>query len=353
MSAGSTDEDLLRKVAKRILTQSLSLKKGESLTVETWNNGLPFARQVVLEARRMGAIPLLILEDEDAYVRGVPVTPKDVLGRMGKHEYKLISGTDAYVFIPGPVLGSYSRRLPRDEVASSTAYGDGWYKAAAKAKLRGVRLAFGYIGEDAPSLLGKSIKTIVTHQLEAALADYRGLGKKARSLSSAMKKGAHGVVKTPGSKLELTFTGVHELDDGVVDQKDLQEENNVCYIPPGYVYAGLEPSSVSGSFAFSPTVTRFGVIEDGSIEFKDGDVVGWSSKSSGPALEKLAAAASANAKRASSLTVGLNPLLKYGYGQNSHSGGVIAVRALGVNFASRRASLKVDGKSLVSSGKLL
>ena len=56
---------------------------------------------------------------------------------MGKHEYKLLSATDAYVFIPGPVLGSYTHRLPREAVNASTAYGESWYKAAAKARLRG------------------------------------------------------------------------------------------------------------------------------------------------------------------------------------------------------------------------
>ena len=47
-------DHLYRKVAKRILTQSLALKKGESLTIEAWNNGLPFARHVALEAVRDG-----------------------------------------------------------------------------------------------------------------------------------------------------------------------------------------------------------------------------------------------------------------------------------------------------------
>jgi hypothetical protein len=102
MSSRSSADDLYRKVARKILVESLSVKKGESVTVETWNNGLPFARQVVLEARKMGAIPLTIFEDEDTYVEGVHKTPKDVLGKMGKQEYKLLSGTDAYVFIPGP-----------------------------------------------------------------------------------------------------------------------------------------------------------------------------------------------------------------------------------------------------------
>jgi leucyl aminopeptidase (aminopeptidase T) len=352
LNTNSSNDDLYRKVAKRVLTQSLALKKGEFLTVETWNNGLPFARHVVFEARKMGALPLTIFEDEDTYVEGVRATPKDMLGKMGKHEYKLLSATDAYVFIPGPVLGSYSHRLPREEVNASTAYGESWYKAAAKARLRGVRLAFGYIGGDAPSVLGRSVDAIVTHQLKAALADYSSIGKRASVLSSTFAAGSDVTLKTPGSKLTFRLTGVNEVDDGVVDAKDLESENNMCYIAPGYVYAEVDPTSVSGKFTFSPTVTRFGLIKDGTLEFKDGRVTGWSSKSSSATLGKLAAAASEQARQASSMMVGLNPLLSYGYGQNSHSAGVISFRAFGVNFTSGRGSLIVGGKTLVDRGRL-
>ncbi|MDA4113346.1 MAG: hypothetical protein OK474_04785 [Thaumarchaeota archaeon] len=352
MKARSSRDDLYGKVAKKILTESLALKKGESLTIETWNNGLPFARQVAIEARKMGAIPLMIFEDEDAYVEGISGTPEDIVGKMGKHEYGLLASSDAYVFIPGPVLGSFSHRLPREYVVSSTAYGDSWYKAAAKAKLRGVRLAFGYIGEDAPGVLGKSIDAIVTHQLKSALADNGGIGKKASELSSAFTQGSVVTVKTPGSELTFKLTGVNEVDDGIVDASDIESENNVHYIPPGYVYAEMDPSSVSGKFAFAPTVTRFGLIKDGTIEFREGKVVSWKSKASSPALGKLAAAASENARHASSVSVGLNPLLKYGYGQNPHSAGVIGIRALGVNFTTNRGSLSVGGKTLVARGRL-
>src|ERR1700731_3047092 len=98
----SPDEALYGKVARKVVSETLRMKKGETLTIESWNNGLPFARRLVVEARRIGAIPLVIFEDESAYIEGVRVTPKDVLGSMGRQEYGLLAGSNAYVFIPGP-----------------------------------------------------------------------------------------------------------------------------------------------------------------------------------------------------------------------------------------------------------
>jgi len=352
MSSRSSADDLYRKVARKILVESLSVKKGESVTVETWNNGLPFARHVVLEARKIGAIPLTIFEDEDAYVEGVHKTPKDVLGKMGKQEYKLLSGSDAYVFIPGPVLGNFSRRLARGEQLDSTAYGESWYKAASKARLRGVRMAFGYLGEETHAILGKSVEVVATHQLKAALADYKGIEKTARKLSSGLADGSRATVKTPGSKLTFQLAGKNEIEDGIVDQADVGSENNICYIPPGFVYSEIDPESVSGSFTFAPTVTRFGPVRDGTLEFRDGQLVAWRSKSSSAALDKVVAAASEKARRAAAVCVGLNPLLGYGYGLNANSAGVVGIRVLGVTFTTNRASLAVARATLVAHGHL-
>jgi hypothetical protein len=44
--------------------------------------------------------------------------------------------------------------------------------------------------------------------------------------------------------------------------------------------------------------------------------------------------------------------LKYGYGQNANSAGVIGLRVLGVNFTAKSASMSAKGKKLVSRGRL-
>jgi leucyl aminopeptidase (aminopeptidase T) len=143
MSTRNSLDSLYGQVTQKILSESLALKKGETLTIETWNNGIPFARRVAIDARKMGALTVTLLEDEEAYVEGVRGSPDDSLGKMGNHEYGLLAGTDVYVFIPGPVLGSYSHRLTRKEMLDSVRYNSSWYEAAAKARLRGARLSFG------------------------------------------------------------------------------------------------------------------------------------------------------------------------------------------------------------------
>ena len=72
----ASPEKLYSDVARKILSDSLHIKKGESVTIETWSNSLRLARQIIIEARKIGAIPLLMLEDEEAFVDGIRICPK-------------------------------------------------------------------------------------------------------------------------------------------------------------------------------------------------------------------------------------------------------------------------------------
>lgn len=183
------DARLVDQVAERVLRESLRLGEGENITIETWNNGLHFAQRTLVHARELGAIPVLLFEDEGSYLEGLKGAPKAIVGKMGRHEYALLSATDAYVFIPGPVLGG-SPKLSREEVVAYTSYNSSWYKAAKSARLRGARLTFGYVGEEMARVLRKRPADIVEHQLKASLVDFRKIRRMGMKLARQMKRGS-------------------------------------------------------------------------------------------------------------------------------------------------------------------
>jgi len=348
----SSDEALHGNVAKKVISESLRLKKGETLTIECWDNGLPLARRLVVEARRVGAIPLMVFEDESAYIEGVRVTPKDVLGTMGRQEYALLGGSDAYVFIPGPPIGAYSPSLSRQEVVDSTKYNASWYEAAEKAKLRGARLPFGYVGKDYAKLLGKRPEEVARHQLRAALADFSRISSSGREVGQALQDGAEASVLTEGGRLEFSFRGELELEDGLVDDSDVAGGYNMTFVPPGYVSKQVDPASARGNVALSPVVTRLGLLKDARLEFEQGKLVRWTSSGSQKVLAELVEAVSPEKRVLSTVLVGLNPLMKYEYGQDRMVSGAIGLAGFGFAGTVRSGSLAVSGKILVQNGKL-
>lgn len=345
--------DLEERVARKVISESLRLKKGESVTVETWNNGLTLARQFVVEARRIGALPIMIFEDEDAYVDSVKNTPKDMVGKMGRHEYELLAATDAYFFIPNEVLEAYTKRLTPEEVDQSTSYGTSWYEAAEKAKLRGARMSFGFAGKELARTLGKRLEEIIIHQLKATLVDFGALKKTGKELESHLPNNTAGALISGGSQLEFEFEDGVGLEDGIVDEEDISTGHSMAYMPPGMLTRKIKVGSVRGKVKLSPTLTWLGMVDDGVLEFENGRLISWSSRSSKERLDSLINDQPENERRVSAVTIGLNPLVHYGYAQDRFVAGSIGVSGLEFTGIVRKGTLRADQTVLVDRGKLV
>ncbi len=344
-------EGLYKQVASKVLTESLQVRKGETITVETWNNGVDFARQLLIEARRIGSIPLMLLEDEEAYVQGVPVTPDDIRGSMGKHEHSLLSATDAYVFIPGPPAGGFTKKLSGKHYAESIRYNSSWYETAGKVKLRGVRLTFGYVGSYLSDMLNKRAKDIVDFQLRAALVDFKKIKSRASKLAGHLQDGAEARLTSGKTKLIFQLKGEVEIQDGATDKADVEAGNNMSYVPPGFVTKELDSSSVSGAVTISHSVTRLGMISDAVIDIERGRVKKYASRASAPTLKAVQDIVRKTGGKVSYLTIGLNPLMQYGYAQDRFVEGALCLN-LGFNAIIREGDLTIDGEQIVKKGKL-
>ncbi len=341
----------LSKVATKLLTESLGMKKGETVTIETWETGLPLAVEVVKAAREMGCIPVMLYEDEEAYIHGVRKAPKDVLGLMGKHEYGLLTGTDAYVFIPGPPMGAYYKGVSREEYSASTKYNGSWYEAAEKARLRGVRLSFGYVGKDLSNYLGKKTDAVVDAQLEGVFADFGRIRTQGRAIAERLRDGSRATISTKGGELRFRLQGDAEVEDGIVDEQDVASGANVAYLPPGMVTKGVDKSSASGKLRTSPSLTRLGVTGPISLTFEAGALRAWSGKPASM-IEELLKPVKEPDRLLSMLTVGLNDRLGYGAGVDRFVAGSMGIAGYGFVGVVRDGTLEVDGSTLIENGKV-
>jgi leucyl aminopeptidase (aminopeptidase T) len=344
-------DSLYAKVAKKVLTETLHVNKGDSVTVETWDSGLPFARRALAEARAMGCTGVMLYEDEKAYVEGVRSGPQDVVGLMGKNEYGLLSGTDAYIFIPGQALGSISRTLRPEERSRSTRYNDSWYEAAQKAGLRGARLTFGYVGKDLSWALGKKVQDVVRGQLRAALVDFGQISRSARSVSPLFVDGASADLATANSTLTFTLKGELSVEDGIVDEEDKKSGSNMAYLPPGFVAKDVDTESANGSLVLADTLTDYGVVPTVKLEFKDGKVVSWKSPAE-KTVKKIFDSVPPEKRRLSFVTLGLNPAMKYGLGQDRFVEGALNLGGFGFRGLVKKGTMKVEGRTIVADGRL-
>lgn len=341
---------LADQVAKRVLRESLHLRKAENLTIETWNNGLSLALRIEVRAYELGAIPVLLFEDEASYIEGLGKAPKAIIGKMGKHEYALLSATDAYVFIPGPVLGG-SPKLSREEVVATTRYNSSWYKTAKSAGLRGVRLTFGYAGEEMARVLRKGLTEIVEHQLKASLVNFPKIRQMGKRLSRQMERGSKVIVRAEGEVLSFELGEDEEIDDGVVDLHDVAAGNNMTNVPPGYFAKEIVPETVSGVVQLHAPLPRLGTMVDLRLGFARGRLNTWKSEKNQGWLDALVRMLPEERRAFSSVLVGLNPSLGYGYAQDRLVEGAITFFGM-FQGTTKKGSLEANGKLLVEEGRL-
>jgi leucyl aminopeptidase (aminopeptidase T) len=347
--------EALTALARKILSESLNVKSGESVTIETWSNGVSFASQVALEAKRIGASPLVILEDEASYIEAAKTVPKENLGNMGEHESALLSKTNAYVFIPGPPLAFYSELIDQQARSASTAYNNSWYAAAATARLRGVRLNHGYLGREAAVMLGKDLDEMVRHMIEASLCDYQEIKKRARKLTESLRDDELMVLNCRGSTLQFAFKGDLTVEDGVVDDEDLKIEENMAAIPPGIVRKQVDSKSVHGTILCDAPLTRQGMIGGVKLRFEKGQLVEWNAESNKEGLDRMIQKIPEEKRGITRASIGLNPLLKQGYSQDSFVEGIVGITVgyFGLSAVVQSAHLHGGGKTLIDNGTLL
>lgn len=342
---------LYTKVAKKVLTETLRVQKGDSVTVEAWDNGLPFARRAVAEARALGCTAVMVYEDEAAYVEGVRRSPDETLGTMGRNEYGLLSGTDAYIFIPGQALGAYSKTLKPEERERSTRYNSSWYDAAEKAGLRGARLAFGYAGREMAGFLGKKVQEVAKAQLDAALVDYGEIRREGEKITPLLSDGADAEVRSGRSSLRVSLRGGVTVEDGMVDDNDRKAGDNMAYVPPGFASVEVDPESAEGKLTLTDSLTRFGVVSRADLEFRDGKLVGWESGDKA-VVNKLMSLVAPEKRKVTSLLIGLNPRLRNGFGADRFVYGNMTLAGFGFAGQARRGSLKVSGAQVLAEGRL-
>jgi leucyl aminopeptidase (aminopeptidase T) len=355
-------------MARNVLRGTLRLRKGESVTIESWTDCLPWAAAFALEARKIGAHPLILYEDEPGYWEAVRSNPRSV-GAAGAPEWAALAKSDAYVFFFGPADVPRFRALSDKVRSSATAYNPQWYERAAKAKIRGARLNLGQVSE--PSARAAQVPLDVWREelIEGALQDPVRLQKEAERLARRLKAGRNVVITHPnGTQLQLRLRGREPVPGGgVVTPELIRRGWNILTVPAGYVSVAVDEKFAEGTLASTtPTPVIEAPATGANWTFKGGKLVNFSYDSGGDAIKKEYRKAPAGKDRPGVLTIGLNPALDVsptlqdqargtitlGVGANGFFGGSTKI-PFAMWSCLRGGTLTLDGSTLVRDGRVV
>ena len=359
---------LERQLARKTLVETLRVKRGENVTIETWPHTLSYATAFVYEARRIGAHPLLLLEDEPTYWKSVEDLPAPALGNVGAHEWALLSKTNAYVFFQGPSDRPRYRALPAKKLEALTAYNLEWYRRAKKARIRAARMFLSMASDSQARNFGVDAAAWRKELVEASLVDTRTMVREGRRIAAAFQQGREVTIDhTNGTHLVLRLKGRSPaVDDGVVGPEDVAAGRNMTPIPSGVVAVAVDETFAEGVVrANRPSYLRGKAVEGGTWNFKKGRLVGFQYDSGGEEFSEPYGKAPSGRDRPATLSVGLNPRLHHAPQMEDQERGTLCV-AVGGNhwqggsnrcpflswLAIGECDVRVDGKPLVVKGEI-
>jgi leucyl aminopeptidase (aminopeptidase T) len=368
MSASTSK--LASQVAHNVLTKTLRVGRGENVVIETWSESLPWAKPFVNEARRIGAHPMLLYEDEESFWAALRAGEGPQTGRVGDHEWAAMEKSSAYVFFHGPSEWPRQDELPAKKLRGVAAYNPEWYRRAAKAKIRGARMFLGRTSELAAKRWKLDLDAWREELLRASLVPPADLHRLGTRVGERLQRGKE-VRVSHANGTDLTFQLGRfplQLDDALVDAADLKAGNNMANIPGGVVGVCIDHRSVEGEVIGNHTnYLMSGPVTGARWSFTDGHLKAQSYESGGkPLLAAYARATGAGKDRLGYISVGLNPEISklpmmedqelgavlFQLGENDFRGGKISSPP-GPWLVLKGADVTIDGKPLLERGRIV
>ena len=359
-------------VARALIGSALGVKRGEHVVVATWNHTLPWAASCVAEARRVGARPLLLLEDEGAFWKSLDLSPSArTWSGLSAPVRAALRQAEALVYFPGPADRPRLHGLPAPLQSPFLAADDQWFLQARGNRLRGVRCLLGYAsdaqakhwGVPGPMWRSQLIRGITE-------ADYGAMRASAGRAARLLARGRSLRVTAPnGADVRLRLRGrTPWVDDGAVDAEDLRRGRNLSAAPGGSVVVAVDERSAEGTaVANRPSFLSPGRVEGGQWEIEGGRLRNYWYTEGGESFESEFAAAPRGRETVALFALGLNPALGPGVPRAEDQEAGTVTLAIGGNtlFGGRNrcrflswitlgeATVAVDGAPLADRGTIL
>jgi leucyl aminopeptidase (aminopeptidase T) len=367
-------ESLRRAFARNLLRNSLRLGRGENVLIDTWSGTLPWATSLELEARILGARPLVAVRDEPSYWSSLAEAPSSQFGRVGNHEWAALAASDAVVYLYGPADSSREESLPQAAARRTQSNNHESMRVIQKYGIRCVRWDLGRTNELWARRYGIDLRSWRTELIDAAMIDPRGMRRDGARIGNRLKRGKEATISHPnGTQLQLRLAHrAPKVDDGVIDDRDVKAGNMMMVVPAGVVSVTVNELYAEGCLISNSTGVFFARQKEiplypGRWTFRKGSLEDFTCARGGRQLRQELARLGDPPLRAGQLSVGLNPristipllfdqqrgVITFEVGRNAWVGGRSRSPPLAVYLDLQGASLHIDGQPVVLRGKIV
>lgn len=358
-------------LARSVLRNVLLVKKGENVMIEAWTSAIPWLHYFLVETRKIGANPIVIYDDDEAFWKNVEEGRAKSIGTLGSHELAALKETNAYVYFWGPADRKRWHKLSETTLKDILAYEDEWFNNAKEKGMRFCRLEIARVTKELAAEYKIDYSKWMNEILEASLINPEPMVRQGRKIAEKLEVGREILISHKnGTKLQLRLKGRKPfVDDGVIDETDIRAGHVESTIPSGVVSVAVDETFGEGTI-IGNKLTRHGPSrgesDRGRWRFEEGRLVNYSYGRGARDFTKIYRAAGNERDRIGIFSIGLNPKLHVSplfedqelgtvsiyVGSNDWLGG--ATRG---SFRSwlllTGADVFIDGEQILKNGKII
>jgi leucyl aminopeptidase (aminopeptidase T) len=356
-------------LAKRILNDSLKLEKGESVVIEAWTRNIPWVDYFIIEARRVGAFPLVIYDSDKAFWYAYESGWLENLGTFGGVDHSIWENADGYVYLYGPSDRTRFLTLPEKDREKAFAFEEEWFRIAKERKIRWARIELTRATPKLAREYGVNYEKWMKELFEASTINPNELSTLGNDLAQKMQGGSALSITHPnGTHLELKLRNrKYSVWDGTAGS--MERHGLGTTVPSGALLTSVDEQFAEGKI-ISNQLVRFGTGRGVGVgakwEFKSGRLENYSYQEGKGEFETDLKRIGSERVKPALFSIGLNPKIRKAPLFEMYERGTVSF-AIGSNaeiggdtkgdqtswIALRGANVTVDGKPITRSGKIV
>jgi leucyl aminopeptidase (aminopeptidase T) len=340
------------------------------VTIFLYPHNVPLAEDLARECFRVGADVNLSLYTDRFYEDYMKLLSEDSLRQPSVYCRGLTELSTAEFWLGSAYDPAVFRRIPPEKMAANEEGETAAHLAPARErKVRSLFVALGQVTRPRARAYGFPFAAWERNVREASAVRPEKLTADGRRLAALLGSADRVRIRADGgTDLELSARGRRaHVYDGVVDEEDIAAGTLNAAIPAGSVTIAPVETDADGTVVFDvPQPWAGRMIRRLRWEFSGGHLTAFDGDRTALALRKTWELASGDKDRIGMLAIGLNPKARIGFLSNDIVRGAVSL-AIGGNEdeggankpgffhaqALADASVEVDGKPIVRSGKLL
>jgi aminopeptidase len=252
----------VKTLAHNLINYSCELKQGEKIFIENIGLEPPLLKELIREAYKVGAIPLVSIKDNKINRVLYAQCTKEQMEMMAKYEAARMSDVDAYIGLRSGQNASELSDVPADRMELYMKHF--WQEVHGKIRVPKTRwVVLRYPSPSMAQLAGMSTEAFEDHYFNVCNLDYSKMSKAMDPLVELLNRTDRVRITGKGTDLSFSIKGLGAIKcDGKLN------------IPDGEVYTAPVKDSVNGVITYNTSSEYNGfTYQNVRLTFQDGKIV--------------------------------------------------------------------------------